>query len=82
MPISREDIDKLAKASAKEIVRRLEPSAEPAPRGIDISKLPDFVYFWGSDRLFTIAWERHEDGTFSFTSQRLTGDELAEFIKD
>ena len=82
MTISREDIDKLAKASAEKIVRRLVPSAEPAPRGIDISKLLDFVYFWGSDRLFTIVWKRHEDGTFSFTSQRLTEEELAECIKD
>ena len=82
MAISREDIEKLAKASADEIVRRLEPRSVSSPRGIDISKLPDFVYFWGSDKLFAIVWKRHEDATFSFTSQRLTEDELAEFIKD
>ncbi|GAH99763.1 unnamed protein product [marine sediment metagenome] len=82
MAISNEDIDRVAKASADEIVKSLELGSGSPATGIDINKLPGYVYFWGSSKPFTIVWGKHKDGTVSFTSLRLIERDLADFIKE
>lgn len=82
MSLTTEEIDHIATRSADEIVKRLNQGSNPSARGIDINKLPGYAYFWGSNKPFTIVWEKHKDGTVSFTSLRLIANDLADFIKE